>query len=164
VTTSAVASPPYHARLDAVLRSWRGTPFAAGQCCRGRGADCRFFVVAVLDELHGVTAPKPRRLPLDVRWNNPPGRLAALREFTGRYPCRPLRVGREAYEPGDALVVCRPGQDPDRAHHLAIVGVGDPAPLWHAGLGGVTFTSLTHYRVGHGFRFTNRESWTCPTA
>ncbi len=156
--------PRWYAYLDAVLRSWLGTPFAAGQACKGRGADCRYFVVGVLDELYGVTVPRPRRLPLDVGWNNLPGRLAALREFTGRYPLRPIHVGREPFEAGDVLVVCRPGRDPARAHHAAILGPGDPLPLWHAGMAGVSYTSLAPYRVGHGFRPLNKESWSCPTA
>ena len=150
---------PWVARLDAVLRTWLHTPFAAGQCCRGRGADCRFFAVGVLDELYGVTIPKPRRLPLDVGWNNLPGRLAALREFTGRYPCRPLHLSREQPEPGDVLIVSRPGRDPDRAHHAAIVGVGEPVPLWHAGMAGVSFTSLAAYRCTRGFRMLEKDRW-----
>jgi cell wall-associated NlpC family hydrolase len=162
-TVEDVVTPPWHRRLDAVLHSWDRTPFAAGQCCKGRGADCRYFVVGVLDELYGVTAPRPKRLPLDTGWNNHPSRIAALREFTGRYPCRPLHPGREPYEPGDVLVVCRPGGPTEHAHHAAIVGVGEPVPLWHAGNGGVAFTSLVAYRVGHAFRLLNKESWSCPT-
>lgn len=145
-------------RLDSVLRSWQYTPWAPGQCCRGRGVDCRFFIMAVLDELFGITEPLPPRLPQDTGINNRIIALNSIRQITGRYPCRPM--DREPPEAGDILIVRRPNSAGDAMPHGMIVGVGNPLPIWHSSSGmGVCYSSLAGWAIAHAFRPLNKESW-----
>ncbi len=144
-------------KLDAVLRSWQGTPFSSGQCCRGRAVDCRYFVVGVLDELHGTTAPLPRRMPPDTATHNRPGAVAALREMIDRWPSKNLDVKRDALEPGDVVIVRPPRSHRDTLKHAMIVGLN--GTVWHASMAGVGYSVLDGRVVAHAFRPLGKERW-----
>lgn len=149
--------PPWQQRLDSILREWDGTPWMAGQACKGRGADCRYFLMGVLDELYGITEPLPPRLPQDTSANNRALAVASVRQISTRYPCR-VATG-ETIEPGDVLIVSRPATHEETLEHGMIVGVGDPLPVWHCGSAGVCFTALTGSVVKIIFRPLNKERW-----
>lgn len=146
--------PSWQTRLDSVLRSWSGTPWMKGQCCKGRGVDCWFFVVGVLDELYRITPPLPPRLPLDTAINNRPGAVAAIKSLTDRYPTSKA-VGD--VEPGDVVIVRNPATRWGTLQHAMIVGLN--SQFWHAGTGGVGFTSLVGWSVERIFRPLNKETW-----
>jgi cell wall-associated NlpC family hydrolase len=149
---------PWQAALDRVLRSWAGTPWRAGQCCKGShgGVDCFFFLVGVLDELHGITAPRPPRLPQDTSINNRPLATAALKRGLARYPCTTL--SEEAIlQPGDVAIVRKPSVHPDTLQHGMIVGAD--RQLWHSCTQGVCFTSMAGWVRREAYRLTDREKW-----
>ena len=145
-------------RLDSILRSWLGTPWASGQCCRGRGVDCRMFVCAALDELYGIKTPKPARIPRDTGSNNLPAAQAMTRTLMERFPIERVASAAE-FQPGDILIVNRRGASRAAMQHLMIVGVGTPTPVWHAGLIGVCYTALAGWTVAHAYRPQFRERW-----
>lgn len=146
-------------RLNSVLRSWLGTPWCKGQCVRGIGIDCFYFVTAVLDELHGITAELPPRLPMDTAQNNRPLALATVRAFTNRYPCEVLRD--VPIESGDMLIGRR-GQSHDETFQHAMIVGPEPVPqLWHCpGPGhGVCYSPQAPWIVVQILRPTEKTKW-----
>jgi cell wall-associated NlpC family hydrolase len=148
--------PSSLAALDRVLRSWLGTPWRAGQCGRGQGVDCRYFIVAVLDELCRIETPRPPRLPQDSGVNGHDRAWQAIRELAERYQCRTLAAG-EAPEPGDVLILRRASQHADALQHGMIFG--PRGEVWHAGLRGVMFTALAGWNIRLGFRPAGKDQW-----
>lgn len=145
--------------LDAVLRSWLGTPWVAGQSRRGVGADCWGFVAGVLDELHGYSQPTVRPvLSFEGEWHEPEASMVLSMGRAGNWP-HVLRPRKSEIEPGDVLIV-RVGQKGGPGHVL-IAGV-NPQTLWHANPGvGVCSTSLRIMgtRVLRAWRPTEKEAW-----
>lgn len=161
VVSGQRALPAWQQALERVLLSWQGTPWMAGQCCRGRGVDCVRFVVAVLDELHHYEGDAVPRLPQDMSLHDRAGAMRVVKLIERRWPNRILAVG-EAIEPGDVVVIRTsaaggPG-------HVLIAGV-KPAELWHAtSMVGVVRTSLAvagpgAEKVVRIWRTLGRESW-----
>ncbi len=143
-------------RLETVLRSWEGTPWAAGQCCPGRGVDCRYFVCGVLDELYQIRSPLPPRKPLDTAIHNRDGAVTALRQLIDRYPSETIPVD-SAFEPGDVLIVRPPLAHDQTLKHAIIIGPGGRA--WHAGRGGVSYIAIAGWAVTHAFRPLEKQRW-----
>jgi cell wall-associated NlpC family hydrolase len=141
--------------LESVLQSWRGTRWQAGQCCRGRVVDCRYFVIAVLDELCGIDKPLPARMPVYSPTHDRKAAFAMLREIRQRYPCKSVRGEPE---PGDVVIV-RPRHSHHRTlQHIMIMGAGGRA--WHSSQGnGVGCTSLVAFAVARVFRMFGKEEW-----
>lgn len=124
------------ARLAQVLASWDGTPYFAGQRCKGVGVDCIRFVVAVLDELAG-TRTVVRVLPGDVAHHAPALAFEALSRQLGLMPCSPVLDG--VLEPGDVVAT---GPLDGGPGHALIVGP-ERLQAWHAADGqGVCRTGL----------------------
>ena len=118
--------------LETVLRSWRDTPYMAGQQAKGVGVDCVRFVTAVLDELLGLSRTETPRLPPDRAMHDRKGAIATMRLIRRLYP--PVETIRDkVVEPGDILIV---GQSTGGPGHVILVGVR-PNTLWQAGSLGV---------------------------
>ncbi len=143
-----------------MLQSWLGTPYAAGQATKGRGVDCRYFAVRVLDELHGMLdVPLPPRLNPATSWVDPREAVRVARAIVGRWPCRHLAAG-EPLEPGDVVVTKDHGfKRTDVPSHVLVVG--PRLELWHAGKYDVCWTGLDAVRadVIHVWRPTCKETW-----
>ena len=149
--------PAWQIRLNQILQSWKGTPWGAGQCCRGKGVDCRYFVMGVLDELYGITDPLPPRLSQDTSKNNRTLAIAAVTQISKRYPCT-MNSGDEL-EPGDVIIARSPDAAAETLQHALIIGVGEPVPIWNASSGGVGYTSLSNWIVTASFKTLNKETW-----
>lgn len=138
--------PSSEARLDAVLRSWKGTPYMAGQRSRGVGADCKEFIVGVLDDCYGkhkplrtaTTALTPDAGMHDVRLG-----MGEVRAIMAQYPeAKVVRDG--TIQPGDVLLVksSNLAGAAGRPGHGMIAGAV-PWTAWHAIPGvGVVQTSI----------------------
>lgn len=88
---------------------WIGTPWAAGQSCRGAGADCVGLALGVWRELTGLAVPRPG-------WRDdwPAGRVSPLLDGVRGY-ARPVPF--TAARPGHLAVFRRAG----RAVHLGVM-------------------------------------------
>jgi cell wall-associated NlpC family hydrolase len=148
---------PWQIKLNSVLQSWQGTKFGTGQCCRGKAVDCRYFIIAVLDELYGISLPLPPREPSGLAVHNRPGAFAALRAMMSRYPCESF--SGDDPQPGDVLIARPPHSHSETLQHAMIVGAGVPTKLWHAGGRGVVFTSVVGWTIAHAFRPLEKSSW-----
>jgi cell wall-associated NlpC family hydrolase len=151
--------PAWQTRLQRVLMSWQGTPWVAGQQCRGKGVDCVRFVVAVLDELHGAALPPVQRLPQDAALHDRAGMMAVAHGIRQRYPHEVIEPRAERIEPGD-VVVFRVGAQSGPGH-VAIAGSEGDRELWHACRG--TGVARTSAAASSGilwiWRPTRKESW-----
>jgi cell wall-associated NlpC family hydrolase len=153
--------PVWQQHLQAVLESWAGTPWVAGQQLRGPhgGVDCVRFVVAVLDELHRMTRPAIRRLPQDASVHDRLGMMAAARAIRQRYPHAVIAAGAGAIEPGD-VVVMQAGAAGGPGH-VAIAGPGGARELWHAtsGAGVVCTSAAASANIVWIWRPLGKEAW-----
>jgi hypothetical protein len=141
--------------LNSIYTAWYGTPYRLFHRKVGIGADCREFVTAVLDEVHGRAVPTVLPIgPWDVARHQPniARKFAAfmLRKFplhrvrasvsggqtvrAGEYT-PPSRDGAGNAHPAQILeimagdiIVCRISRGPG---HVAMVGTG-PGQIWHA--------------------------------
>jgi hypothetical protein len=110
-----------------------------------------------MDELHGVTAPLPPRLPQDTGINNRAFARRTVMQIMGRYPSRLLASG-ERPEPGDVLILRRHDQAADALQHAMIVGANHE--VWHCGrAGGVCFSSIAGWTIQMAFRPTQKTKW-----
>lgn len=138
-------TPEYETRLAAILASWNGTPYMAGQQCRGVGVDCVRFVCAVLDELYRQEPVPIETLPSDAALHARESAIGAMKKIRDCYmPNDAIEDG--TMEPGDILVTGPANGGPG---HAMIVGTR-PNQLWHAAGDGVHVTAL-HASV-HVFR------------
>lgn len=146
------------ARLEAILRSWDGTPYMRGQQRRGAGVDCVRFCAAVWDELMGVEPEPIQRLPHDAALNKPEVARAFMHSMLRRYaPCEPVTDGRA--QPGDVFVT---GVATSGPGHVIIVGTR-PNTIWQAGRLSVAqygWSLTERFQVlMHHYRFGDRERW-----
>ncbi len=123
-------SPAASYRLETILSEWSRTPYMAGQRVKGVGADCREFVVGVLDELYRRKKPTPlTRLGPDSAHHGNEVADKAVREMIRAFPSTVIRG--HTVEPGDILVSSGFAEyAPDRQKHVLIAGSG-PGSLWH---------------------------------
>lgn len=148
-------------RINRVLESWAGTPYRPYTRIKGRGADCREFVVGVLDELY--RRAEPTKLDLvaqDLSTHQPNLAFRFYRAMLKHFPHERPPVspaGEILIESGDVLIH-RVGRGPG---HVALVGVR-PYELWHA-----SFTAGRVCPIGLGgapeivdaWRPIHKESW-----
>ena len=154
-----MSQTPWIAELQAVLQSWRGTPYAHGQCRRGVAVDCVQFVAAVLDELYGKPVKPLERKPADLAWHNRKEAIRTASVISRRFPNLIVRDG--TIEPGDVLVV-RIGKSLTSAPGHAMIAGGVPNTIWHAEpTVGVCFTGLgfIHDRIVRVWRPIGKEKW-----
>lgn len=146
---------PWTDRLHHELEHWRGTRYAEGSGCRGRASDCVGFVAAVMDRLHGVTAPLIRPVAQDTAMHSRELARAAALTLASRYPH--VRIESGEIEPGDVLVLTN-GLGPG---HVMIADF-DPVIAWHCtrGAGVVTGSVAGHLdRIDHVLRSTEKPRW-----
>jgi hypothetical protein len=140
---------PWVDALEVAVAGWMGTPYMAGARMPGRrgGVDCANFVVAVLDELHGL--PAAVMAPIESEPE------AVIRGMLGRYPH--ARAPVEEADCGD-VVFTRDGRG---LGHVLLCG-GVACTFYHATRpNGVTRAGLSAAsgRVDRVYRLTERERW-----
>lgn len=154
---SSAQNAEVEARIMQVIREWEGTPYGAGQKCKGVAVDCVRFVSSVLDELTGKSHDLDR-LPQDASFHNKELVGAGLRSFLTMYPSDILPEGVPS-EPGDVIVMGPRNGGPG---HAAIVGKG---AYWHCGpdrvcMGGLGFPDNGGvYTFKHIRRLRDRNNW-----
>jgi len=122
-------------KLEGVINSWKGTPYAPGQQAKGIGVDCVRFVTGIMDEMSNTTHDYTT-LPPDSYLHNPARSHAAVRQIIKLYaPFQKVIDGN--IQPGDVLVV---GPRQGGPGHAYIVGCYDNE-LWDATGPGVKKTS-----------------------
>lgn len=139
------------------LRGWEGTPYGAGQQCKGVAVDCVRFVCGVLDVMYGTKQDVPR-LPQDMSMHDRPGALAAMKFICGLYPHVKHDRGSRIMFPGDVVVVGERGAGPG---HALIVGP-DPGTLWQAGSKEVHCTGISfaeNVKVFRVYRLLHKNTW-----
>lgn len=151
--------------IDAILKSWRGTPYGSGQQVRGpQGAvDCVRFGAGVLDDLYGHCRELPRNLALDSAVHSREAAETQVRAILRLYPelefVAPGEDGLFTVEPGDAIVV---GPEHGGPGHLMMVGAR-PNTLWEAIKPEVSEVGSTldpeQRTLKHVLRANNRALW-----
>jgi hypothetical protein len=135
---------PWSLRVEAVCRSWAGTPYKLGRCVKQRYVDCIHLGAAVLDELYGIDHSKNlKSLPPDACIHNRPGVQKALRSLLRSYPSH-RRVRDATLEAGDLVITGPLAGGPS---HLLIAS--RRGALWEASPAGVR-------TVGYGILSTER--------
>lgn len=130
----------------------------AGCLLKGRGVDCRYFVVGVLDNLYGTHPPLPERLPSDTGFHDREKAYRVLNQLAGRWPSRILAQD-ESLQGADIIVVRYGGLS--SPSHALIVG-GDGKKIWHSASGiGVNVTSLQGIvgKIVRTFRPMETHQW-----
>ncbi len=116
-------------RLTKVLRSWESTPYRPGQQCKGVGADCVRFALAVIDEMRGIPLRRLPSVPADAAWHSPTRARSGMKKLYRLYlPFDRIPIGRGRVEPGDVLVT---GPRAGGPAHMIIVGARKNT-LWQA--------------------------------
>ena len=117
---------PWAKTVQMVCLSWAGTPYMAGQRCKGRAVDCLHFTTGFLDDLYGCTREAVAVLRGDLGLHDREGALAALKAVVKLYPMDPVEDG--TLEAGDMIWTGPANGGP--AH--ALVVSGNPGVLYHA--------------------------------
>lgn len=147
-----VLDPKIHERVNEVLSSWGGTPYANGQIVKGVASYCAAFPVAVLDELFSVDLPIPK-----LSFHRTTTAKRNLKFMLERYKeeCSVLQLEPRSLEPGDVLVLGE--QSPT---HCMIVG-GTVNHFWHSNspLGVVRTGCGFHSQILRVYRVTNKVKW-----
>jgi len=141
--------------LRAVLQSWHGTPYMAGQACKGVGVDCVRFVCEVLRELEGWDEIPMVDIPADASLHNRAGAMAAFHKILSAFqPATKVST----IQPGDVLVVGPANGGPG---HAMIVGP-QKNTIWHASSMGVQITGLgfvSGYQKIFGIYRKDKSRW-----
>lgn len=144
-------------RLEAILESWRDTPYLSGNRIKGVGVDCVRFGVSVLDEMFRGHTEVPESVT-DASLLQRLGMLQCARMVKEAFPGnRTIRDGK--VEPGDLVIV---GTARNRPGHLLMVG---PArnTMWQATKSGVMLCGwgLVHgwQHLSRVYRVGDRERW-----
>ena len=125
-------SPIAEARLDAVLKSWLRTPYAAGSRVRGMGVDCKELIPGVLDEMYRKEPSTTRRLAPDSGMRDIRLGLSEIRLLMRQYP--DVTIVRDGtVQPGDVIVTRSSNFLGATNHpgHAMIAGVR-PGEAYHA--------------------------------
>jgi len=146
------------AALRAVLESWEGTQYAAGQCAKQSGVDCTRFVGAICDELRGDERTSYDALPHDAAMHDRVGAERTMRELLRLYA--PLvKVAGGVCQPGDFVITGPAGGGPG---HSMIAG-WRRGELWQTNSREVTRSGLalnSQLQVVHGvYRDLRRGDW-----
>lgn len=144
------------ARLQGLLQSWQGTPYARGQQCPKSGVDCVRFVTAVLDGLNQFDSTPLDLVPFDAAMHSREGAVRTIWSLCRGYGLRAYR-GADS-QPGDVIIVSFRGGGPG---HAMLVGP-KPNTIWHVGNRGVVRCgwSLPVGMSYHGtLRQVDRTNW-----
>lgn len=152
--------PEIDARIDAILKSWEGTPYSPDDARKGHGINCARLIAKFLDELYGFErAHLLPAAPGDMSLHLPMKTALLARSMREIYsPSRIVRLGHEPTLPGDILLT---GPIDGGVGHGLIAGV-QPSVLWHASPSGVVRTGVGNSNYGlplRSFRTTDRELW-----
>lgn len=125
---SGEASDRSAARLGRILRSWEGTPYAAGGGYRGVAADCVRSTVLILSEWVRARVPHIETLPPDASLHSRWGAIRGLIRIRRALPEHVRLRHPTAVQPGDVLITGHPAGGPG---HSIIVGT-ERNTLWQA--------------------------------
>lgn len=143
--------------LHRELESWEGTPYRPNHQRRGIGADCRSFVLGVLDKLYGIETDL-KLLPTDAGLHDPETARSFLHQMARRWSARKVLDG--TVEPGDLIISKYPGCGPT---HVTIAG---PWPwYWHCDMKrGVERIAYDPGRLEFEaiYRLPNKHVWETP--
>lgn len=157
------------ARLEAILRSWEGTPYLPGQQKERVGVDCVRFVCAVLDDVRGTPRTPIETLPQDAAMHNRTSAILAMKKINALYRPNVQAFSRldtpleeVVVEPGDVVVCAPEGGGPG---HVMLAGAR-PYELWESsgtgvrrvGLGGLLL-DRGQWRLHYVYRITNKQEW-----
>lgn len=111
--------------VDDACRGWLGTPWSAGQACRGAGVDCVRFAVAVWDEVaERITAVPPLAQDASLHAGAPSAFAAVLRALDRTHGVRIVRPdpsGAARVRPCD-LIITRVGSAGAAGHVYVVAG------------------------------------------
>jgi cell wall-associated NlpC family hydrolase len=98
-------SKEHQQKLRTVLEEWKNTPYKHRCAVKGAGADCIFFIGAVLIEVGAVPKNVMKGIPdYPHDWHLHKTDEVLLNEITKRLPVEPFDVSVQAPVNGDLLV------------------------------------------------------------
>ncbi len=113
-------------RFYTELQTWKDTPYAQGQCCKGVACDCVRFIFAIIDFMYGFTRFNGlAALPQDTAFHDPIKARAAFRAILDTYPYSFVDDG--SIEPADIIITGSRNGGPG---HAMIAGI-EQNELWH---------------------------------
>lgn len=147
-------------RLDAVIRSWIGTPYMAGQQAKKMGADCVQFVGGILDELYRQQRTLIPRLPQNSGNHSEESGLRTV--MAVRKGISSIEVLDNWIEPGDVIVTR--GTMNTRAHpymgHTLLAATLRGTAVHAVPSVGVSWTSIDGIPgILRVYRPLNKERW-----
>lgn len=104
-------------QLDDILESWIGTPYADGQACKGRAADCVRSVDCIYQEHRGIVLPPLLALPADISFHSSLGFTVMMQAMRDRHP---VRLSRDSEIPVGCAILVSTGRS--HVSHIGIVG------------------------------------------
>ena len=146
-------------RLQEEINRWKGTPYQSNGTECQRGVDCRYFVLRVLDAMHGITDPLPQRKAPHLSFDDTPAIMSAVNEIRSRYPNE--RIDVADVETGD-IIIFRRRRSAGESRTPAHVGIVVGKVIWHAeNKTGVCMSSLAFNRKNAvmAWRPTEKASW-----
>lgn len=146
-------------RLEAVLQSWKGTPYCLGQQCKGMAVDCVRFVCGVLDEMYQQPYKTVGVLQDDIAFHSREAASEGFRTIMQLYPDHTALRGNEV-EPGDILIC---GSKYGGPGHAMIAGTRQ-STLWHTNSHKVVQTGLAFpqagmYHLHRILRADDKDKW-----
>lgn len=146
-------------RLEAVLQSWKGTPYGLGQQCKGMAVDCVRLVCGVLDEMYQQPYQHVEVLRDDIAFHSREQALAGFHTIMQLYPDHSALRGNEV-EPGDILIC---GSKSGGPGHAMIAGTRQSV-LWHTDSHKVVQTGLAFpqagmYHLHRVLRSNDKDRW-----
>lgn len=140
--------------LEAVMRSWEGTPYKAGQRAKRLGVDCVHLVAGVFDELLERVKPTDvPRLPPDTGTHNPNAAMKTIRALMEAYHAEAIDPENPTLAPGDVVVVSgNPQGTGIGLNHCLICAPRKHLALHASSQGGVCRTGLGSMHIMRVYR------------
>lgn len=152
---------PLEQELLAVIDTWIGTPYMAGQRAKGQGVDCVQFVGGMLDDLYRSAIPSYiPRLPQNSGMHYPRAGFRTALSLRKQFRSSVVRDG--CIEPGD-VIVTRGIMDvatPRLMGHTLIAGAIPWTFVHSINVIGVCWTSLQGVPgIIRIYRPVDKETW-----
>lgn len=114
--------------LRVILKSWEGTPYAAGSGVRGVASDCVRSTILVLSEWMRWAVPEIKTMPADASMHSRQGAMRGLHRIRRALPPHHRVRDSQTIQPGDVLITGPIGGGPG---HSIIVGA-EAHTLWQS--------------------------------
>ncbi len=147
------------ARLEAVLQSWKGTPYSLGQQFKGMGVDCVRLVCGVLDEMYRQPFQPVDVLSDDTAFHSRSEALKGFHTIMRMFPDH-TAIRDHYVEPGDILIC---GSKFGGPGHAMIAGTSQSI-LWHTNSHfvvktGLAFPQAGMYHLHRILRANDKDRW-----